>query len=120
MVLLYLCCILCFASGGLVITVDSGLSVDPSRLSIHLPGTVHFTKATLPPTRTALYSYILNTPELISLIETAKENEDASVATDVWVEVSKYRGQLTASEVERFLADRDTLPWPTVTSSLPR
>ena len=43
-------------AAGLVITVDSGLSVDPSRLAIHLPGTIHFTKATLPPTRTALYS----------------------------------------------------------------
>ena len=45
------------------------------------------------------------------MIEVAKENEDAAVAKDAWVEVAKYRDQLTAAEVELFLADRDTLPW---------
>ena len=79
-----------------MVTVEGGLVVDPSRLAVHLPGTTHFENPVLPPPRTALYSCILNTPELTALFKTAKDDTHPELAKDAWVQVAEYRDELTS------------------------
>ena len=101
-----------FARGGIILT-EKKVILDPSKFALHLPNPDHvFDVPLLPPPRTALYSCILNTTEIIELVKVAKKVDQCpQIAKQAWLDLAAIRDGLTEAETDFFLQNPDVLPW---------
>ena len=101
-----------FKRGGLVIS-NGQLIVDPSKIAQHLANPEHvFETAIEPPPRTAVYSCVLNTPELIQEIEIAKSSSSTALESKyAWARIADLRDDLTEAEMDHYTEHPDQLPW---------
>ena len=101
-----------FARGGICVN-EGKLVLDPSKLAKHLNDPDNVFKAPIePPERSAIYSCLLNTPELIEQIEIAKNpSNDKDVVKDAWVRLSEIRNEITQLEKDWYVHHQEDLPW---------
>ena len=101
-----------FSAAGIVISrINNEVVIDPSRLASHLPNPEGaFSLPLCPPSRSALYSCVINTPAIIHHLKVCK-SQDPSVSRQGWEAIALVRDQLTEAEVALYDSQPDTLPW---------